>query len=261
MKFYGRKGGARKRAYGKRKGTVTTKVSKSVRKYVKNAIHRNVENKVATSLGVNQSIITAGTSNTPYFLNLLPQPSQGTGHAGRIGNEIRLVNSYIKGRINILPYNVTTNPNPVPLIVKMWLCANKQSNNPNMAVLSTFSTFFDTGNVNSSFQGNQLDTLLSPNKDAWTIYKTKTIKLGAASFSSTGPVGSGGYFDNSPMSVPFSFSISQHVKNLKFDDTTALPTNRNLYLLIQAVSADGSNTSAYTTCELHYSTRWEFEDA
>lgn len=261
MKAYGRRKGIRKRVYRKRKGASTCKVSKCVRKYVRNAIHRNIENKVMTSLGANQSIITAGTSNTPFFVNLLPSPSQGTGHAGRIGNEIRLTKAYIQGRINLLPYNATTNPNSVPVLVKMWLISNKINNNPSMAVLSTFTTFFDTGNVNSTFQSNPLDMILSPNKDAWTVYKTKSLKLGVASISATGPVTSNGYYDNSSMSVPFSFSISQHVKNLKFDDTSQFATNRNLYLLIQAVAADGTNSSALTLCECHYSIRWEYEDA
>ena len=216
----------KKRTYGKRKATrrpraPRAKVSDSVRKYVKTAIHRSIENKVATSVGVNQSIITANPSFSPYFLDLLPRPSQATGHAGRIGNEIRLVNAYIRGRINIIPYNAVTNPIPTPLLVKMWLCSNKVSNNPQMNVLSTFSTFFDTGNVNSIFQGNALDMILSPNKDAWTVHKTKSIKLGAAYASSTGPVNTAGYFDNSAMSVPFSFPISQYVKTLKYDDVTA----------------------------------------
>jgi len=238
------------------------KVSPSIRTYVKNAISKNLENKVYVNYGSNLAITTAGSGSNPTFVpNLLPPLVQGGSQQNRIGNEVKIKYAYVRGYVNLLPYSVTNNPLSTPIMVKMWLCASKTINTNAISSTDITTTFFETGSGSAGFQGNMLDLCLSNNKDSWTIYATKKFELGATYASSGGQVGTGGYFDNSKMTIPFYFSYGRHFKSsLKYtDQATNIPTNRNLFLVIQAVNADGSST-AVSPAEYHFQTRITFED-
>lgn len=257
-KYGGRK--PTKRVYRRRarKSTAKPKVSTAVKKYVKNSIHRLAENKVLISSNVNQSLTTASASN-PASINLCPTVAQGTSHVGRIGNEIKLVKGFIRGFVNLLPYNATTNPLSTPVMVKLWVCSNKKIQSTTFSSIGS-GDFFEDNASTANFAGNLKDMMLSVNKENWHVYATKTFELGATYASSTGPTGTSGYFDNSKMIIPFYFNFGKHLKTtLKYNDTDTNPTNRNMFLLLQAVYADGS-TSSVTPAEYHYHIRWEFED-
>lgn len=245
---------------GRSKYSGYRKVPKNIRSYVKRAIHNNLENKVYISYGNNLAVNTI-TGSTPNAIYCLPNIGQGTGQGLRIGNEIKIRSAVIKGHVNLLPYNATTNPLTTPVMVKMWLCSAKNLNTPN-ALSLPITNFFEGGSSSIGFQANMLDMDLTVNKDYWTVYRTKKFELGATYASTGGQVGTGGYFDNSKMLIPFSFRFSKYYKSvLKFNDQdTNYPTNRNLWLITQAVYADGSSTSI-TPCELNYALRIEFEDA
>jgi len=238
------------------------KISTAVKTFVRKAISRNIENKCWYTYGANSSLITATPTTNPTHANLLPTNFlQGTGKSQRIGNEITIKKAYIRGRINLLPYNATTNPLSAPILVKMWVVSNKLSNTFIPTVASNWASFFDTVNSAVAFQNSPLDMILDVNKDAWTLHASKTFKLGAGSMTSTGPVGSSAYFDNSSMSVPFYFNYGKYIKKVKYDDAlTNNPTNRNLYLVLQAVNADGTST-AQIPAETHFSTTVIYEDA
>jgi len=62
------------------------------------------------------------------------------------------------------------------------------------------------------------------------------------------------------MSVPFSFSYGKHCKTLKFDDSGPVPTNRNMFIVFQAVSANGASGGGYIPAEYHYTNRVDYED-
>lgn len=257
-----------RRARSNRRSTRTTrksrvapkKVSKAVKSYVKKTISSRSENKVFIDYGANQALTTCSGSSTPIFRSLLPAINQNSNHAGRVGNEITIKSGVIKGFVNLRPYNATTNPLPCPVFIKMWLCSAKKINGKDLSLTSIGTNFFELSGSTTSFQGNMLDMVLSPNKEYWTIYRTKTVELGATSVTATGPVTSGGYYDNSKMSAPFSFSFGKHVKKIKYDDNADTPVNRNMYLILQAVCADGTDGGGYVSCEFHYNTRVEYED-
>lgn len=238
------------------------KVSPSLKSYIKKQIHNNMENKVILGYAVNQTITTASASNPFTIQNLLPTIAQGTGHSSRIGNEITIRSAYVSGYVNLLPYNAVTNPLSTPVMVKMWLCSSKTVNTNLISSTDISTSFFEINNGSVGFQGNMLDMILTPNRDSWTIYATKKFELGATYASTNGGVGTGGYFDNSKMSIPFYFNYGKYFKRaLKYNDTlTNIPTNRNLFLVIQAVYADGSAT-AVSIAECHYQFRINFEDS
>lgn len=249
----------RRRAAGKvrkaRRYSRRPRVSKTVKRYVKRAIHTQIENKIHVGYAANQTLTNAAT---PTALYALPNPPQGTAVNQRIGQVIRLRNSNIKMIFNVLPFNAVTNPIPTTQLVKVWLVSCKGVNTNSIGATSISTNFFEaTGGTSVGPQQNTLDQLLSVNTDAWTVYQTRQFKLGAASNST--PIGNTGYFDNSPMTKTITFNINKYVKMLKFD-STSVPNNRNLFIVMMSCNADGS-TSGSQAVEYHYSARWEFEDA
>ena len=231
---------------------------KAITKIVKSIISRQAENKSYFKYAANNTISTASAS-VPTNVYLLPTCAQGTGKSDRIGNEIRIKSGYIRGHVNILPYDGLANPGPVPIYVKMWLISSKVINTNTLSSTVISTDFFDIVNGAVGFQGNMLDMNFTVNKDLFVVHQQKMVKLGAASATSTGPVGLVGYFDNSPMSVPFTFNFGKYFKTIKYDDTANLPTNKNLFLIFTAVQANGTS-STNLAAEYHYVSRVEYED-
>lgn len=241
-----------------------TSVSKATKRYVKKAIHSNIENKVQVINQSNNNITTALVgASIPYIINCIPSIPSGSDQGERQGVVVTPRTVTIRGFVNMKPHNSTTNPY-APIKLKMWLVSYKlQNRNTATLALGDFDRFFEAGNSSAGFQGNMLDMLLPINKSDWIVYATKTINLGTSSTSSAYS-GSGFTYDASRFSVPFYFNVGKHLKQkLMYDDANASqPTNRNMSVIVQAVSAEGSSGGgAFTPCEIHYSHRFEFEDA
>jgi len=263
---YNKRRGVRRGA--RRAGLRRKTVSKSVRRYVKNAIHKQIENKEIIDYFSNQTLqtLSSGTNTGVSCRQLLPLPAQGTAANQRIGNQLRVVSGIIKGHINLKPYDVMTNPLGTPLLVRMILfrdlvTAGTQAISGG-SLTSYFDNFFKGNGANIPFQGNPLDMSFPINSDNFRVLASKQFKIGAATATATGPVGTGGYFDNSPMSVPFYFNWGKWCKKvLKYDDTYAYPMNCNCYLVCQVVRADGTSSGSYQMAEWHAVNHIKFEDA
>lgn len=257
-----RSGGGRRPA--RRPTRRPRKVSKAVRTYVKRTIHNNLENKIVVVNQSNNNVTTAlSGAQAPYSINCIPIVGEGSEQGERVGVTINPRACTIRGFINIKPQNTLTNPY-APIKVKMWLCSYKlQNRNATALQLADFDRFFEAGNSTVGFQGNILDMILPVNKADWTLYEMRTINLGTSSTSS-GHAGSGFVYDASRFSVPFYFNVGKHLKQkLIYDDlSSSRPTNRNMYVFVQAVAAEGSaGGGVYIPCEVHYSHKFEFEDA
>lgn len=262
---YGRKMYRRRpRKYLRRGKRVGSKgVSTRIKKYVKRAIHRTVENKTIITYASNQSCASWTSGTAGASVGLLPNMAQGTGENQRIGNQIRITSGIIRGQVNLLPYNATTNPNPAPVWVKMFLYKQLYNDAASAtAPVADGNNFFRGNGTVLPFQSNVLDLDLPINDSLYRLCATKTFKIGAASYSTSGPVSSGGYFDNSPMCKKFSINWGKFCrKNIKFNDGTSYPQNESIYLIVQPVAADGSTTAPYIPCEWHYVSTLKFEDA
>jgi len=249
-----------RRPMGKtRKNRSAKKVSTVVKQYVKKALHAQAENKVWISYATNQPIVTTVAGN-PTSLSLCPQPAQGVSQFQRIGAKVKIVKGFIRGHVNMLPYSATTNPWTGPVYVKMWLCKNKLRNTASISDTNISINFFDSASGSTGMQGNMLDLELTNNKDDWIVYATKTFELNLTS-NASGSFSNTSAPDNSRYSRSFYFSFGKHLrKQLNYEGTGAAnPTNANLFLVFQAVNADGSS-SAVQCAEYHFNTRVEFED-
>lgn len=224
------------------------------------------ENKTITADTANESITPCdGVTAAPYFLNLLPSIAQGVAQSQRIGNEVRITKNTISGYINLKPYSATNNPYTCPIIVKMWVVSWKYANTAfTTPSLTDFATFFERGSATSNFIGNPLDMLRAVNKDAWTVHRTKTFELSSSNVTGT-PAATVSAINQNPSSLwshKYYFSLGKYAKSLKYNDGLPNTTsNRNLYLVIQTVKADGTSVAVGDLyAENHYVSQLYYED-
>lgn len=262
-----RKGRRMRRGYGRKKSVVKKAVrkgrSQAFRKKVLSVIHRAAEDKNYVTYAANQSIVSAQV-NIPFNINLVPPITLGTGQSNRIGNQVSIRRAAIRGLVNLVPYNATTNPTVGPVYVKMFLFSVKNmQNSASLSSTSIGSNFFDTGASSAGFQNSTLDIVLPVNKNLITLHKTKTVLLSSGATqgstyynSAGGSCGSSGRF-----SAPYTFSYGKLMKSLRYDDASPTqPTNRNLWLAMQAVYADGTSVAGSIMAETHYSIQVDYED-
>lgn len=252
---------SRKKRFTKNK---KRRVPKAVKRYVKRAIAADVENKIFTFSFANTGLVTPGPATAPNVSNCLPTVLQGTSKNTRIGNQIKVKRGYIRGRINLNPYNAVTNPTTAPVLVKLFLVSNLKSNVFSASTASNYSDFFEQGSSSIGFQSTILDHLNPVNRESWIVHKTKTLYLGSTAFSTSNfTTGGGGWADNSKFSQSFYFNTGKYMKSkLKYDDNTSSnPNNKNLYLIYCPVYADGSGSVPQTLVECHGCVKIEYEDA
>ncbi|QDJ95268.1 capsid protein [Capybara virus 31_cap3_4029] len=236
------------------------RVSASVKKYVNRIVHRNIENKSVVTCLANQAILT-GTGGTAFYINLCPQISQGPGSNGRLGDTVTFRKCVIRGLVNLLPYSALVNFS-LPVRVRIMLLSSKQQMNAvTSGIAPSFSNLFQINGSEQGFYGDVRDTLLDINKASWILHAQKTFNLSptianCGGFAATSTV----WADNSKMQLPFYFDFSKHLKLARFDDGSNYITNKNLYIVITAVAADGGSGTTQG-CECHYNIRWDYEDA
>jgi len=227
-------------------------VSAAVKTYVKRTIHSNIENKQWQVIALNQSV----ASLTGYSKSLLPTGAQGTGQQNRLGNEIRIKKGVVKGYVNLLPYNAVSNPLCCQRIRIMVLSMKED----NLATLST-TGIWQYGNTSLDLQSNISDCMYDINKDKFTKYYDRSYLLASPSQSSLTNNLAGQHFSNDKFQIPFYIDFTKHIKSkLKYNDSTTVCINRNMFLWIQSVNADGSS-SAVQPAEVHSLLDVSFEDA
>jgi len=246
---------AKRRSFKKSRRTrrrTKTKVTKKIKKYVQRAIKSHVELKYITESVADTQISTISGAQ-PQGVSLLPNIVIGTATDQRIGNKIKLRKSIIKGFANLLPYNAITNSTPFPVWVKMWLVSYKPRNTTALNETNISTEFFNAGSTNAGFLGTLRDLHRDINTDNWIVHKTKMFKLGEGT-------GSNGYADNGSFTKPWSFRFDKYLKSkLIFNDGSNNPSNKNMFLIFQAVNADG--TATVSNCEVHYTESHWYEDA
>lgn len=240
-----------KRTYTRKSGKKDTFASR-----VRKAITSFAEKKQFTTTQVNSSVVTGDNSVLVSNISLCPILISGTLENQRIGNSVRVSRGVISGYINMLPYSAITNTFP-NLKVRLMLVSYRNRNvsalsAPNL-VVGDFDTFFDNGSNGNSLQGTMYDILAPVNTQRWTLHSQRILDLSLAGSSTaygatTVPHESGKY------QKYFKFNFGKHLGKLTFDDSVGsnYPTNKNLFLLIQPVTSDGSSRQSGPIAECHY---------
>lgn len=239
-------------------------VSNKLKSYVKRVIASNVENKIAvpvTTINDNINNMSPAAFGTVIELSDVWEIAQGTGQGNRIGNTIKPVKWNFKGFISL---DQTGAGITLPCIVKMYVLKYKygyQSPPPTLAP----TDFYQNGSTSSAPLGNFLDIMRAVNDDVYTVYTTRTFKVGPANFS-YGTGASGAINNNDFKSViPFNINLMKYQSHkIKYFDTTNTPTNSGLHVVFAIAPADGSQSVGGTNVNLpniSYDITGVYEDA
>ena len=122
--------------------------------------------------------------------------------------------------------------------------------------------FFQNDGTTNGFAGNMLDMCYAVNEQSWDLLETRTFKLGVGDTNATQAASTASWLDDSSFSKEIKFDFTPYIKGMhEWNDNTNVPTNRNLWMFIQTVYADGSNTGGLTPIELHNSQITKFTDS
>jgi len=245
-----------------------TNVSVAVKKYVKRALHTQVENK---SVQINFGNSFGNVLESPDF-NAYPMCpltgywsiSQGVNSGSRIGNQIKTRKCYLNYVLRPNPYDLTFNSNPAPTEVQLMLGYVK--NTPCFVPTSLdVNLLFQAGSTTAAPVGNLRDIISVVNTDYWTIKKRWTHKIGYASASGTGGNVANQLYTNNDfkLNVVKRIDITKMVPaTYQFNDNSITPTSKNLFLMYYAVSASGTtNGSTALPTNIEFWIDYHYEDA
>jgi len=230
-----------------KKNKTKGKVSETVKSYVKQAIHANVENKrVSYQLGF--PVGSYQNSTTMQVKSLTPGAGaaisllQGTGQGDRIGNKVRVIKAMLRYTAAVTAYDVIFNPIPQPMEFMIIIGYVKAT--PTVApTAGQVAVLFQNGNTTSSPTGDISDLIQPYNTDFWCIKKTIRHKLGNSVNEGTGSAASRAYYANNDykFNVVNSVNITNiYPKNLVFTDNSTGPQNAALFMMVQAINANGT---------------------
>lgn len=259
---------AKKRAAGvaKRRGNI------AMRRLIQSEIAREIENKDTQSYNLSKNIVS---SSSPTFQDNViqlgpnnnatePMPIlQGVGVNSRVGNKIKTKYLMFKGTVVPLPYEATTNPQPVPMQVKMVIFYDKTTptQEPQPA-----SNMFQMQGANAGFYNDLTDLWRPYNTDRYRILTTRTFKLGFSSFTpTTGGVPTLGNVANNDFKMNQNFRINltkYYPKHVRFDENTGDPSTRGLWCLFYVTSSTGNALTPSTApCNVQWMVDYRYEDA
>lgn len=277
MPKYVRKGVRRVAKRSRRTVSKSSKVSKTIKRYVSSVIHRNLENKrMTTEFTKNLYGIAGGVAGfqTNNIIPLSPNSltggiytiTQGVGQQQRVSNSISVRKAYLRGVLIPQPYNAVSNPTPTPLNVKIWIFSLRRNVLQASAadVYQTMSnTFFSNGNTSIGLLGTIYDIITPHNKDVVNVHYTRTIKLGYESYS--GVTGGATATDSKAnndynLNYKMTLDITRWLpKKMLFNDTDSGTTSKQLYCVFEPVYYNGSTMTAATSpcgfiggIDLHY---------
>ena len=175
----------------KRNTTRKVSVSAPVKAYVKNAIHRQIENK-SFQIQWSQNLGSFNNSNTLYAFPLTPYSGglnilQGVTQSTRVGNKIRPRKLMWDFILSNRRYDAANNPSPQPMEIQLLICSLKQASGE----LPTSTDVANLYQLNASSippTGNIVDLTQQLNTDLFSIHKVYNFKLGYATSSGTGTI-------------------------------------------------------------------------
>lgn len=250
----------KKRVYRRRK------VTKVIKSYVNQAIHKQIENKTIqynsgfTMVNYTDDNFMRGFALSPGTSLAIPQ---GTGEGDRTGNRIKIMKATLTYWLVPAAYSGLLNPNPKPTNIRIWIGYSK-TNPTIIPPAADTAVFFQNGDTSQPPNGFISDILRSVNKDKYVIFRDIKHKLGYASASGTGFVAGSEYFANNDFkyNIMKKIDITKYlIRNVIYNDGTAIPTTRGLFCWCQVVYADNTTTTGTIPANFNYFVDLTYEDA
>lgn len=260
----------------KKSGRTSTKPSLAVKRYVKRAIHNQLENK---SFSIESAETLAAPSNAVTFqagniIQLTPSNAtnslytipQSLGQGGRVGNLINLRSAKFKCIMYPQGYNVTSNPTPKPLDIGIWIFSVKRGV-AGLTVADAWTifngTFFGNGNTSNGTVNNMYDLVSDVNKEVIQLHYHRIVKLGANSnILQTG--GSAALANNDyKYNQILKINLTKYMpKKITFNDTDANSTSKQVFMIVSPYNADGTTIpSTGFPLSMYYGVDLVYEDA
>lgn len=262
-----------KRVYKRVKKTLKRKYVRksSIKRVVKDVIHRAAETKTIQRYNLGQNLVPSNAATfQSNIIELGPGVnmviSQGAGQGQRLGNRIETVSHTFKGNLVAYPQDATTNPNPRPLQVKMYIFYDKTD--PVALPQPVTFPFFQDGSGVVGFANDLVDTWRPINTDRYRILYQRTFKLGFSEYAGTAASTTNqalfqAYANNDyKLNCPFSVNLTKHqIKKIRYNDTNNEPTTRRLFCMFQPIDATGGTlTATWQPCGVSYMEDYRYKD-
>lgn len=225
-----RKSYRRKTSYKRKSYTRKSKVVKAVRRYFETK--------------TNQDTFVTTIFNTIDNLScvrLLPQISQGVGHANRIGNRISPVRLTAKIHVqcnNINAIYVGASPTYFDIYIFKFKYQNEFTGSPAPADLQDF---LQVDNATGAYTGAVSNGLRAVNSDMFTLKYRKRIMLANLAQATGQPAFQASINPARTITVNLTKAVK---KTLIFNDNDTLITNDNLWIAVGATQTDGVQLGA-----------------
>jgi len=252
----------------------------AIKRMVRKEVARTEEVKsiqYGSSIGVPSYFSTADstTFNPDSFMYCLPGTLAGQniavgGQEGqRIGNSVKTKSLILTAIFHPSSYNIGTNGTPAPTEVVLWLFKLKPNITDTIGLAAAIAqgSFFQSNLGNVGMTG-QLDDLLYPvNPGQISLLGMRRFKLGNSAIGNSGASAGDQHFHNNDFKYNHKlvWNLTKHCpKNLTWDDTAATePGQRKLWIVMEALRADGTNTSSswIRTVDVSYRFAYRYTDA
>lgn len=261
-RFYRKRKAAVKKAPYKRRSAL---ISAPVKRYINKTIHRNIENKTEQTLSGNNTINSYAVNSSLFCISCIPYTAinQGVGGGDRIGNTIKTRRVFFNYVLRPSEYSATLNPQPQPQDVIIMFGKVKNSR-PQQPINTDFAKLWQAGDSSHAPYSTGLDLIQDVNKDWFTVYKVLRHKVGYQYAATAGMSPTHEYYANNDykFNVIRRLNITKYVpKTIKFNDSTAQPTNDGLWMWAFCVNADGGFSQTLSPILMDYTLNFDYEDA
>lgn len=256
---------AKRKSYSKKR-------TSPMKRMVKREIARTVETKHRNTYVQDRLLYPTNSAANFDTYNVIPMGFtaggldvvQGTGQGSRVGNRIKVKRIVWKGTMVAQPYDVTTNPVPFPMQVRIVFLTDRDING--YPTPATGANIFDLNNGVYPFQNDLVDQWAPFNNDRYQIWGQKRFKLGYQSslLNGSGTSGTLNYANNDfKLNTNFSIDITKWtVKNQIFQDNSSEGKCRQVYAaIIISAATGGAIPSSGIPAKLSYSLECDYEDA
>jgi len=217
------------------------KVSKCVKKYVKNALDRQSEDKIYMK-GQFSALELSGPGETgPYFWDMSISIPQGTGQSQHVGSSVRIKSAYLNWRITTGSGNQISNVN-CPMYVSFAICRPRAD--PSLVTATEIDQMFYNGNASlGPFNSKAYGSQYYPKNTAFWDYKyqTKWMKLGNQLYDNT----NGNRDPNNDFKMSYTGVVNMakiYPKLVRFNNNNQLGQNTYWWLVafVQKVDLTGT---------------------
>lgn len=244
-------------------------VPKTFKAMVNRAVARTEEKKESNVYSLNTPLPPTNNAGwTASSISIAPSSTgfvipQGTGQGNRIGNHIRTKRAYVKGILHQNIYDATTNPQPLPVQVRMLIFKDKFNKAGQPAAVAL--DLFQTGSTAIGPTNDLADMMLDINKDRYQVYHDAIMKVGFANYGGSGAIPGFQNFSNNDytLNCEFRVDITKFIpKQIMYNDAAAAPMNDNLWMIFLPCFGNGSGMPANSTIlNMSWSATYEYTDA